>query len=421
MTDGDRRVWIGVGSVLLLIGGVAGARIYGQWRAAPAGPAGESIPTDLQLRHPALEAPPPMTFPEVSELLQCRDRLETVVQRHALDPENPWAVEHALISLGPEAVLTNGEIAVDYLFSAYAEPVTVAGQSLIRFPVTRPNPGKPDIRVEPHSDLILSGLAQLGVDPERAVNVDGKRHTVADLWRHSLSRAWIDGQELNTTWDDTPWTLIGLTAYAPPGLKWVAAGGHEMTIDRYTHSIVKQLHRETEFLREAIVQHTVVNKRKQFIFNYTCGGAHLLQGAAFAVARGFGEPGDRHFIEDEVPALFFRYGVEMKAVDDAMAANPEYRVVLLSQRLKFLGHFLESAQRLSAMGFYRPDSQQAETLKSAMAETCATTTVLDKAGVLDHLPEIRAKNEQLYLDLVGDSAHALRGMDYMLGRRKVIY
>lgn len=414
----DRRTWIGVGSVVLLIAALAGLRVLGGRMTGGS----EVPPPDLAWAAPSRAASPPFVLPEVGELTQCRDVLESVVRKHALVPDNPWAVEHALIALGPSESLSNGEPAIDFLFAEYADEVATAGETLVEFPTSRSRPGKPDIRIEPHTDLILSGLAQLAVDPATKVTVDGKPHTVEDLYRHSLFRTWVDGERLSAkSWDDTPWTLISLAAYAPPGAAWTAEGGHPMTMDGYTHAVVRKLHGETQFLRDAMAAGTVVKKQKQGIFAYTCGGAHLLQGAAFAVARGFGDPSDKASIQAEIPALYYRYGVEMKAVDDAIQKNPDFQIKLLSQRLKFLGHFLESTERLSAMGFYAPDDAQQKILQEATAQTCATAAVLQQKGVFDNLDRIREKDEQTYLDFVGDSAHALRGMDYVLGRRKVIY
>jgi hypothetical protein len=40
---------------------------------------------------------------------------------------------------------------------------------------------------------------------------------------------------------------------------------------------------------------------------------------------------------------------------------------------------------------------------------------------MDNLASLRQGNEQLYLDIVGDSAHAVRGMELALGRASIAY
>lgn len=351
--------------------------------------------------------------------LRARDRLQGIVTARATDPMNPWAVKHAWIAVGADVKLTDGSDGVDAMFQRWARPVTLAGVDLVQFPEKGPGD---DVRIEPHTDLLLKGLAESGVSPDRVVTVDGKAHPVGDLWRSTLARTWVDGDQLWTTsWNDTPWTMYGLAAWAPSNVAWTAEGGHAMTMNGFTHAVVVKLASETKFLRDAQIAGTPVEKRKQGIFAYTCGGAHLLQGAAFAVQRGFGEPGDRAAIEAEVPALFYRYDVEMKAVDDALAAYPQYEVILLVQRTKWLGHFLETAAELAAYGFYRPDDAQRAVLQRAVADLADTVERTEKASIYDSLDALQVKEKQTYLDVVGDSAHALHGLDLVAGVATVRY
>ena len=46
---------------------------------------------------------------------------------------------------------------------------------------------------------------------------------------------------------------------------------------------------------------------------------------------------------------------------------------------------------------------------------------LKALGALDNLGDLRKENEQLYLDLVGDSAHAINGVELALGNRTIGY
>jgi len=50
-----------------------------------------------------------------------------------------------------------------------------------------------------------------------------------------------------------------------------------------------------------------------------------------------------------------------------------------------------------------------------------TAKRLKKTGAMDNLQALREGNEQLYLDIVGDSAHAVRGMELALGRASIAY
>ncbi len=372
-------------------------------------------------------APVPMTrtaaFPAPIALdagaLRARETLHTLLVQRATDPMNPWAVKHAWIALGADVKVSDGSDSVDAMFQRWAKPVRLADRDLVEFPAKGEGD---DVRIEPHTDLLLKGLAESGVSPNRVVSIAGVAHPIGDLWRSSLARTWVDGDQLWTTsWNDTPWTLYGLAAWAPPNLTWTAEGAHPMTMNGFTHAVVVKLGAETKFLRDAEATGAPVEKRKQGIFAYTCGGAHLLQGAAFAVARGFGEPEDRVAIQGEVGALYYRYDVEMKSVDDALAAYPQYEVVLLVQRAKWLGHFLETASELAAYGFYAPDDAQKAVLQRAVADLADTVERTERAGIYDHLDTLQAKERQTYLDVLGDGAHALHGLDLVSGAATVRY
>jgi len=353
---------------------------------------------------------------DLPEVKGARTILRRVVQQHARDPENPWAVAHAMLALGPDITLSNGANGVDYLFSTYAENRSSAGQSLIGFPVKRGT-----IRIEPHRDLILKALAESGVSTDRKVMVQGEQRTIADLYLNSLQGTWIDGDAHGfQEWDDSPWTIQALATWAPADLNWVASG-HDMNMEKLVSAAVGALRSETAFLHVALEQETVVKKQKQGIFRYTCGGAHFLQGVSYAVARGFGTDADKRAIQEEIPVLFYRYKMELTELDAFIKSRPDYRHLLLAQRLKFLGHFLETTHKLAAMGLFVPDEAQKAAMKECAGQLIATVAVLEDTKILSHLNGVRKLDEQLYLDFVGDSAHALRGLDLATGTATIRY
>jgi len=194
-----------------------------------------------------------------------------------------------------------------------------------------------------------------------------------------------------------------------------------MTMDALTTGLVEQLRRETEFLHVAKEQGSAVQKRKQGIFRYTCGGAHFLQGVGYAVARGFGTEADKRAIEEEIEVLFYRYQMELKELDEYIKLRPDYRHLLLAQRLKFLGHFLESTHKFAALGLFSPNSAQQATMKECAGQLIATVAILEDTKILSHLNGVRKFDEQLYLDFVGDSAHALRGLDLATGTATISF
>lgn len=340
--------------------------------------------------------------------------LEPVVAQYAGDPQNPWAIAHGLLAMGPSLKLTDGRPAIDALFVDWAEPVAVGGHSLLRFPRSRG-----DVRIEPHTSLLLKALTETGSGPDRVVGVGGASFTLADLYRQTVMSTWLDiasNHASFTSPDDVPWALQGLAAWAPPGLSWTAEDGTLTDMDTLTTFAAAVLAKETAFMSDAMAQGQGFKREGQGIFRYTCGGAHLLQGTSYAVARGFGGPAARKVIEAQIPLQFYRFPRELAIYDAALQSMPEHKLRLLVQRLKFTGHYLETMHKLAALGFFSPDPQQSKQLADAATALAETVAALKAEQVFDHLPQLRKQDEQLYLDVVGDSSHAMRGLKLALGQ-----
>ena len=60
-------------------------------------------------------------------------------------------------------------------------------------------------------------------------------------------------------------------------------------------------------------------------------------------------------------------------------------------------------------------------MRRAVNDLVAICDTLQNEGVFDNVEAIRKANEQAYLDFVGDSAHALYGLQIATGELKVAY
>ena len=374
----------------------------------------------LMPQPPTRQGTTPAPLRETAIYTEALEILGGIVDERAADPGNPWAISHGLLARGSGFTLTNGANAVDWLFAEYGEELEAGGHTLVRFPAARG-----DIRIEPHTDLILKALTEAGVDPTRPVTVQGHPHTVADLYRGSLLRSALDPYNDHSSYastDDISWATQGLAAWSPPGLTWVALDGTAMSMDNLAAFNVAVLVSETEFLDKAMKAGADFERRGQGIFHYTCGGAHLLQGAGYALARGFGPDSLRAAFAQQIPMSFYRLPREL-AIYDAAAKRfgTTHANQLMVQRLKFTGHFLESMHKLAALGLYVPDTQQQAYLEGAARQVAGVAKALQTTGLLDDLDAVREADEQLYLDIVGDSAHAIRGLELALGRASIAY
>jgi hypothetical protein len=362
---------------------------------------------------------PLVSTPDIERVLQ---ELRLVVQTHGVDAEDPWALAHALLALGPELELPGGASAVDHLFSEFALESTSHDASLVRFPRTASRDGT-TVKVEPHTDLLLKVLTEVGVRLDRPITVGGVEHRVGDLWQQSVLKTWLDSQTGESSFDspnDMPWGMQGIAAHAPEGLSWTAEG-RDMSLDDLANLLVHVLTEESGELLTAMQTGGSFQKRGQGIFKYTCGGAHLLQGAAFVVARGFGEEATRKKVEIQGPLAIFRLSRELEIYAELLARSPQHELVLMAQQLKFTGHWLESVHKMAAMGLFAPDPAQQEVMAQATQALIASVVALKAKGALDNLSSIREKNPQLYLDLVGDSAHAIHWLELALARVEVVF
>jgi len=365
---------------------------------------------------PTREDHSPRPIPASAEIDRALATLGGVVNSRALDPANPWAVAHAILALGKDVKLSDGRPAVDATFADYADPLPVGGHTLLHFARERG-----EIRVEPHMALQLKNMAEVGVDPTHPIQAAGGAHTVADLYRGYLITSFLDLKSNKASFsspDDIGWLVQALATWAPtPGdLRWQSTEGGEQTLSLLARFSVAALVKETQFLSDAMAADQSFERKGQGIFRYTCGGAHLLQGAAYAVARGFGGEAEQQALRDQAVLHLWRFPREQAITDAAIKAAPEHRLKLLSQRLKFAGHALETIEKLEILGFITPDADQQATIQSMATSIVQTTTTLEQGGAFNKLDEIKSKDFQLYLDLVGDSAHAIRGLNLALGR-----
>ncbi|MEC7987822.1 MAG: hypothetical protein VX278_21820, partial [Myxococcota bacterium] len=98
---------------------------------------------------------------------------------------------------------------------------------------------------------------------------------------------------------------------------------------------------------------------------------------------------------------------------------PDYKIQLFVQRLKFVGHFIETAVKLSILGYYKPSPAQAKMLTGALDQLSLLVEALRKEGLIQN-PQ-KAPTQQLYLDLIGDASHAVYAMELAAGDRGIRY
>ena len=143
------------------------------------------------------------------------------------------------------------------------------------------------------------------------------------------------------------------------------------------------------------------------------GGQHLIQGVSHAVARGHGGTDGHRIVREQAILLGWRLPRELAQLDAAAKARTKLALRLHIQRLKLTGHTLETLHKLSATGLL-PAELKAH-LRPIAIEVVRSVQILQARGVFARLDKVRAGDEQLYLDVVGDACHALRGLHLAIG------
>jgi hypothetical protein len=343
--------------------------------------------------------------------------LTKVVEAHTRDPTNPWAIGHGLVAEGQNMMLSNGVMAVDWLFSTYAKRQKVDSRWLLSFPESQ---GR--IRIEPHPDLLLKAITDAGIQPDYPVKVMGHAHTVSDLYKGVLYETYFDatsGRSSYTDANEMPWSLFGIASWASPKMSWTGSFGHDTSLDDFTDHVGHQLNRATQFIADAKRDGRQFKKQRQGIFAFTCGGSHLIQGVVHARLLGFGQSTKNSPFSEEVDRLAYRYPIELAQIDAGIQSHPSFRLPLLIQRLKLTGHTLETLARIATSGV--ANSPDHLTLSKYIADLSESVLALQANGAFENINLIGQKNEQMYLDLVGDSAHALRGLRIATGQSAVYY
>jgi hypothetical protein len=269
----------------------------------------------------------------------------------------------------------------------------------------------------------MKALAEIGVRLDRPVQVEGTTHQVGELYYDTILSTFLDkgtGLSSFANPNDMPWGLQAVATYAGHDLTWEVKG-HSQDLNMLTEFLVHVLTVESKNLFQAMGQGDSFVKDGKGIFAYTCGGSHLLQGAAYLVGKGFGKQVEKEKIEAQIALSFWRFPRELALYEKMRNQSPENELVLTVQQLKFVGHWIESLNKMAAMKLFDPTPDQQAAMGEALKILVETAKRLKKTGAMDNLAVLREGNEQLYLDIVGDASHAVRGMELALGRATIAY
>jgi len=352
---------------------------------------------------PKIEDPAPAADPELARLRQdAVVILQRVVDRWARNETEPWLLMHGVLAWGPRHLTQSGAPAGSFLLDNHLAERTVAGRTLRVFPMDDPS----GARIDAHLDQTIKTLIEMGIPDERLDTL------VQDaMWRFDYQPDLEGGPFPDS--NEVPWSAQAFCQSAEEGSDtFVTHAGVEVNLHEMTEALVVALETESEFLDEIRQRgETTYEKRRQGIFRYTCGGTHLYMGADACVAAGFGGPELSQRLAHQMDLLFWRMRREIEAVDQALTQAPHMAPLLVEQRLKYLGHFLETAAKAELHGTYTPTDIHRQELQYAERVLYLTVQQLQDMGVFDRLDTFREQHYEYYLFTAGDACHALHALN----------
>lgn len=333
--------------------------------------------------------------------------LERLVRARCQDPAEPWALVHGVIALGPK-LQVNGRDAVDLLVEQNCEH----GDHGPGFPARRG-----PVLVEPHPAYFVKNFLELGLDPARTFAAPGGKQVRLDALARAAATAYAPAEQ-RVRFMNEAWRLeaVAATAERDAALAPRAAALRDEALavlaenQRYFEAWLGDRTRPYDKATEA---GPAGKPAPAAIHRYFCGGFHFFQ----AVQRLHGKtcpPG----LARQYDLLRVRLEVEARYWDGKLAQalrtegdqRRRHVEVILSQSLKVLGHGLETWYRAVADGALVPDAAARGDIEAAAERLATVVGLLEAQGVLADLDGVRARAPQIYLDLVGDGAHALHAL-----------
>ncbi len=332
------------------------------------------------------------------------EQLRALCRTEGANPRNPWALAHAITLEGRGFRAHDGRLAAEVIVSDFLRRDEAAGGRGLYFEPFAPD-GTP---VEPHPALQVKTLVLAGFPLSRRFPASWGPVTLGALveelqrdFRPELAQA-----------PEGAWALDALGHVLAPGATFRNGAGETVRFDAVMDDALATLESANESLAAGMKAGLPqVPKQKQGIYTHPCGGLHFFQAVASwarhpAVRKAWGGR-----LDTQVDVLIYRLGSEARQYEAALADAPQYRLALLSQSLKFYGHFLETLGRYRQENGWSPTPRQQQAVTRAHQLLEATVRRLGEAGAFRDLGTIAKQQPQLYLDLVGDACHAAHGLD----------
>lgn len=343
--------------------------------------------------------------PAAPELPPFHARLVAHCRAHAADPANPWALAHGINTFGKEFKASDGTRATQALFRFLKRNPGAEGARLY-FEVATPD----DLPVEPHPNLLAKTLVLAGVPLGARYDTPVGRVTLGEL----VAEAKRGFSTKHVRWDEQAWTLDLLGHVYPPtqNTTYMTPRAEQVDVPALHELALAALEAETEpFVAAMKAERPYLEKRRQGLYTHPCGGLHLVQAVLTWPRTPYLKRAWGPRVEAQLDVLAYRVHGEALQYQAAMKQLPEdQRLPLLVQQLKFYGHALETFGRVRAETGLPLRPQHTEAVRRARELLEETVAGLEAAGAFERMEPLRRSQPQVWLDLIGDSCHAAKGL-----------
>ncbi len=346
-------------------------------------------------------------------ILQTQQLLKRVMWKHGRDPSNPWLLAHTLLVFGKTLTLPGGQLAVDRIVSGFLKFKKMKGVEVPYFPA-----GSSRVRIEPHPSMHLKTFLELGIPLSRKFKVGKRTVTLQQMLDgvYKLFPSNPHGRQIGTQ----AWRFFLLYGRRPKNNQawaWMNGKGEQVVFIRQVLRMMKYLDKNTSFLRimksRGVKVIPKLKLRRQHIYGESCGGFHLIQAAARWMSHPSLKKRLTPLLHAQIELMYYRLGGEVRLYTQLFKKyqkHAAYRFIILLQQLKFLGHFLETIADLYHWGLHTPTKKQRKQIRDAVRLTVVTVMLLSRLGWFERLEQLKARSHQLYLDLLGDSAHTTHAL-----------
>jgi hypothetical protein len=264
------------------------------------------------------------------------------------------------------------------------------------------------IAEEGHRDSLVRTLMDRDCERDLRFEISGRSYTFQDCLDSARMLATYPGR---LAIDEHAWTIMVLSrVVSPDQARWTNAFGETVDLQRMIDDTSAAIAADTALIRTVDLS-TDDPSRNCPVFGRACGGLHMLEAFAVAIAAGYGTPERQRALAEHIRTTLRRIVYDEKVTASVERQNIQIAgaeaaaAVAYDSRMKFLGHLLELMAFIDRSKIYAFSADERRMLAEAHARLCRVV-----AGSRDMHYERYREDNFLYESLTTGICHAYCGI-----------